>query len=885
MGLKNNVGVVPALGAVPRGQRERRRRLVALTAGLLLIPGIAAQADSQQNVDEPPAADEVPIAQGDALIPNHSFEDDLSGWTVTDGHGADPAASCTEVLSTSSEGSTDGDSALAIAADRGCRQAGALSDVAAVEAGHEYTVWADVTRTRIGWLNLHWVDEDGQIIGTEGTGRQVRGDRMELTGSAPSDAVGVHVEIGAIGALHADNVLLSAQYTALGSQVMARPQFFSSDAGVDENGRDVVWGMATGSEDDPGILIATDILTGEVTRSVRLPGATGGWAVNQNPVTGTVYVGTYGAAALWLYTPGEEEAVNAGQPDIPHWDFAYNVAFDDEGNAYGGGWGEPTDGYPGATVYTFNEDDGFTGTLGDVPLTDTAYYSRALGYEHNSRTVFVGTGTTVNLFGCGIDSGECEDITGLLDQEIQDSLEVRDMVISDGYVLAWVGDARSAGDDWLVILRPERDDAGELQVEVVDEIRGVAHPGSSPVHDGSVYYTKAGYEGWPLFEYNIETGVETQLPHDVVILARQWDIVELDDPQWPGATLVGINSGGFLTRYNIETDTIDVEQVPDIPEVSIRVNSLTTGPEGNIWSAGYLTGGIGSVSPMRDDTQESFPLGGQAEAMEVHDGRVFQGNYPGGTITSFDAAQLRDGQAPTAECTIGALQNRPYGLLSDGDRLYYGTQADSGQDVGAFGWFDSTTGECTTIEGPLGAQSVDTLTLSGERVFGGGNIFYGYTNLPVLSEASVMVFDGETEEISEVPLPVDGLRAVSASATSDDGTVWFYSEGWLLGMDPNTLDWVFTEEIFPGHRPGERIGGNYAVMLTAPDGTIYGNAGGRVFEFDPAVALRRDSARSTLEVILDGTGPFLTLDDHGNLYTRHGATGLLRIVPEGGLRN
>src|SRR5699024_7351120 len=248
-----------------------------------------------------------------------------------------------------------------------------------------------------------------------------------------------------------------------------------------------------------------------------------------------------------------DEAVNAGKPDIPQWNFAYDVAFDEDGNAYGGGWGEPADGYPGASVYTFTEREGFTGVLGDVPLTEEANYSRALGYDEVSRTVYVGTGTEANLFACSIDTDECEDLTSLLDEEIQDSQWVYNMRAGSGYVMAWAGDSTSTGNDWLVLLDVDRNDSGELQVAVVDEIRGVAFPGSSAVADDHIYYTKAGFEGWPLFSYNVVTGEETRLGVDGQILPRHWDVVELDDPQWPGKTLVGLNSYGFLTRYNVET--------------------------------------------------------------------------------------------------------------------------------------------------------------------------------------------------------------------------------------------------------------------------------------------------------------------------------------------
>src|SRR5690625_636321 len=863
----------------------KRRGLIRRLTGSVLIGLLAATladlgAAPAARADAEERESDAVVAQGDALVTNYSFEAGLDGWSATDGQGGKDEA-CNAALSVSEDWSSHGGAALLIDPERGCHQAVSIIEITPIEPEQTYTAWADVGIEQIARLGLQWVDDDGEVVDTEHTRREVRSDRLELSAEAPQGATGVQVEIAAVGALQVDNVLLSAQYTALESQVDRQPQILSSDAGVDENGRDVVWAMATGSEDDPGILTATDVLTGEVTRTVRLPGATGGWEVAQNPVTSTVYVGTYGEAALWLYTPGEEEAVNAGKPDIPHWDFAYDITFDEDGNAYGGGWGEPTDGYPGASVYTFTEGEGFTGVLGELPLTEEANYTRAVGYDEASRTVFVGTGNQVNLFACSIDTDECENLAPLLDEEIQDSSEVRSVEISDGHVLAWAGDGGSVGDDWLVVLDVERDQDGELRAEVLDEIRGVAYPGSSPIVGGDIYYTQAGFDDWPLFRYQIATGEEAQLPQDVVILARQWDVLELADPQWPGATLVGLNSYGFLTRYNIETETISVEEIEGLPDVSVRVNSLATGPDGSIWSSGFLQGGIGRYTPMRGDEQESFELGGQAEEMLSHDGRIFQGTYPRGAITSFTPEQLYADVEPTVECEIGAGQNRPYALYSSGDRLYYGSQAGtSGQDTGAFGWFDAGTGECHTIEGPIGHQSVDSLTGSGDRIVGGGNIFYGYTELPQQDEASVLVFDERTEELEEVALPVPDLRAVSAVTTADDGIVWCYAEGWLLGLDPETLTWVHTEEIFPDLDAGKRIGGSYAQLVTAESGLVYGNVEGRVFEFDPHQTMRTGAADESPEVLYSDAGPYLTLDGYGNLYTRNGATGLLRIVPE-----
>lgn len=844
------------------------RKPAAVLAGLFCLTLLAPTAH---------ADDHYQIAEGDLLITNHSFEDGLDGWEVSDGRGGSAATACAEALSTAADGATDGDAALQLAAGQRCRQAGALSEPQPVQAGQHYSAWADVSGGTMNQIGLRWLDADGDQIDATHPRPQARTERLQVSALAPEAAASVQVELGSRGAATFDNVLITAQYTELGQQVNVRPSFISSAAGVDENGRHVVWAIGTGSADDPALLVGTDILTGEVTRVVRLPGATGSWAVSQNPVTGTVYVGTYGAGALWLYTPGEDEAVNAGKPDIPGWDFGYQIDFDAEGNAYGGGWGSANDGYPGASVYTFNEDEGFTGTLGDTPLVEGPDYTRAVGHDEVSRTTFVGAGTGAELLACGIDSNECENISDLISPDVMDSEWVYYMRAGGGYVMAWIGDGSSAGNDTLVVLQAERVD-GDLQLEVVDEIAEVAFPGSSLVIDDHIYYIKANMPGQPLHSYNVLTGEETEL--DVATtFARRWDGVELEDPNWPGTTLVGWNSGGTLVKYNIETGETERGVVPELPEVALRINSLAQGPDGRIYSSGYLTGGVGIETPMRDDRQISYQLGGQAEHMISHQGRMYQGLYPGGTIASFIEGELADGTVPDVHCTIGAGQARPYGLYASDDRIYYGSAATDGHDGGAFGWYDMTDGECNTFDDPLEHESINAITGSAGKIFAGGSIFFHWNTAPIKDEATLLVYDESTDAISELELPVDGLRAISGIATADDGTVWLYAEGWLLALNPRTLQWLHTEEMFPDWKPGASIPGDYGRMLTGANGRIYGNMAGRVFSFDPQSALADGNAQEHTQILYERAAEHLALDDYGNVYVRFGATRLLRIDP------
>lgn len=854
--------------------RQRRVLTVSLAALLVSVTGmVSAQAD--------PPVPEPRVQAGDLLLANHGFEDGTASWTPTDGNGGPATAECEDVLTTGTAWASEGEHALTLPGRAPCVTAGAASDAVEAVAGETYTAFAHVGKEGKPKIGLRWIDANGDVIDTTFTTAQRRSEVIEVTGEAPDGAVQVAVEVAARGRAAFDEILITAAYTQLGPQVTKQTSFLSMAAGVDENGRHVTYAMGSGSENDPAVLTITDILTAKVTRTVELPGAVGSWGVRQNPVTKTVYIGTYQSAALWLYTPGEDTAERVGPPPIDSVGFVYDITFDENGVAYGGTWGEPTNGWAGASVFKYEEGKGFQGTLGDGPLVTDANYARPVAYESKTKTVFTGTGTKPHLIGCSTEGeARCKDLISLFSEELQKSIWVYGITASDGYVMAWAGDSGSQGKDSLVVLKVSRDAAGELQASVVKEIKGVIYNGSSPVIDNKIYYNVAGEEGLPLHSFDVESGEEATIADAPVdIFSRRWEAVQLDDPEWPGTTIVGWNSGAILVKYNLETKKMVRTVVEDVPEVSTRVNSVVTGDDGRVWSAGYLTGGLAAESSMRGDLHTSQAVGGQAEGMINYKGRVYQGTYPNGRIESFTAAEIAAGDRPRVDCTIGAKQNRPYGLAGHGDRVYYGSQAEYGHDMGAFGWLDLKTGECTTLEGSIGNQAVNTIAASGDKVFGGGSIFYSYDGTPVDDQAKMLIFDESTQKAKTITWPVPGTRSVNASVTDAEGNVWFYAEGWLLAIDPETEEWIHREEIFPDWKPGARIGGSYGQMINGTDGRIFGNVGGRVFEFDPRTALKDGSADKDLAILFQGAGPHLTIDAYGTLHVPYNSTRLLRINP------
>lgn len=869
---------MPFLRNTPSFRRAAPSTRLLAAAGLALGLVLATGQPALAQVPVPTPR----VASGDLLITNHSFEDGLTGWTATNGRGGPASRHCQQQASVGPAGATDLTRAAQFAGTSPCAIAGLVSAPLPASPGVAYTAFADAAGPGQLALGLRFLDAGGRVVQATQSQRMDAAERLSFTATAPAGATRVAVEIGATRALSVDDVRITEPFTKLGPQVTRRGTFLAMAAGYDQNGRAVTFTVATGNAAQPAVLVVTDLLTNKVTRTVDLPGATGSWTLEQAP-DGTVYVGTYQAGRLYAWKPGDAAARVIGTPPIPGFSFFYALNSTPEGRIYGGGWGEPTGGYAGAQLWTYHPSTGMK-AFGPV-LTRDAYYTRAVAYDDASNTVWAGTGTVTHLYGCAAETEKCTDFTGLLGDTIRPRQWVYGMTGGGGYIQIWGGEGNSLGNDALVILKVGRDAAGAVTAERVAEIPGVIYNGSSTVVDGKVYYTKVNTSpGIPLHSYDLATGVETRI--DAApggIFSRQWEIIDLRDPAWPGPSVVGWNSGGIQVAWNIATGRFSKVTVEDIPLMSTGLNSLVAGPDGRIWSAGYLTGGLGVVTPMRDDRQSTATLGGQAEGMLTYRGRVYQGIYPYGQIQSFTPAEIAAGQKPRIDCTIGEKQNRPYALLGHGDRVYFGSQADYGHDLGAFGWLDLNTGKCTTISAEIGHYSVNSLTQSHGRIFGATNVFYAWDGLPLEREAYLLVHDTATDTRQRVELPVDGLRAVDALTTDARGTVWAYAGGWLLALDPVSLRWTHVEHIFPDLPHGERIGGNYAELVAHPDGRVYGNVGGRLFTFDPS-GDRSGGHVADLRVLLQGKHLGLTIDEYGNLWTTRDQAGLLRVDPRGALR-
>ncbi|MFD2081851.1 hypothetical protein [Actinopolymorpha cephalotaxi] len=819
------------------------------------------------------AAASEPVADGDLLIPNHSFESGLTGWTVQSGrHGDDAGPACEGTVTVVSQFPKSGTASARLTPARACVMPALASAPVDVRAGTTYTAFATVRAAHGGAaIGLRYLDSAGGTVGEVWSARASANEQpatMRADAKAPAAAKSARIVVATTGETFVDDVLVSARFTDLGNQVKVNATANGTAYSTDGHGRDTAYTTLTGGHGFDAHLVGIDLVTTEVTLDIPIPKAMGAWNATSTP-DGTVYIGAYNYADpgvnghLYSYTPGADQVVDLGEP-VPGDGFLYGVTGAPDGSVYGGS-------FPSGGVWKYTPGKGYT-QIGPRPILPGIQYVRSIGYDQTTGIVYAGTGGSSHIVACRADGvGDCVE---LLPSSYAKYPWVYNLTADDGHAFARVTDDH--GDDHLVVLKASVGADGAIHGEVVTDIPGLSFPGVSNAVDGKVYYAKSG----ALFSYDIASGTETDLKANTGIWARQWTVLHLaDQDAYPGDTLVGTNSSGYVARYNIPTGKLTITQVAALPKAVADIETIVGGPDGKIYNAGYLVGGLGVYSPMRQDQQILVPNSagyGQAEGMTVLGDRIYQGVYPGAFIKSFDPATAAAGKGPRTDCELHEEQDRPYGMLGAYGKVWAGTMAIYGRNAGALSVFDPADGSCTVYKNVVPEQSLVSLTASRGLIFGGSLVWGGLGADPTQAEAKLLVFDPATEKATTYDLPVRGIRAITGLTTAPDGKVWLLAQNHIFQFDPDSRTFARGRNAFPDltYDPNTRITAYDGTLITAKDGYIYGAIRQKYF-------FRLDPRSGAVTVLSSSIEAFnLAEDGYGNIYLIRHANRLLRYVPE-----
>lgn len=804
------------------------------------------------------------VLAGDLMVQNSGFEEPsesgvIPGWSQNFG--------TSNIKAVDSE-FYSGTKSLEIRDTSKNENLGLISDTVSITPGKEYTASAKIKTgsNGSGEIYIRFFDQKGTYI--TGFNKSVSGatnwSDINITAVAPETAISAAILFYSgkenIGTFYFDdaNLMEVKQITPieevaedLGIQV-TKTTVMLGDIGKDSQGNDVLYTVVAGI---PSKFAIVDVATERLIKSYTLEDTSGAWGVKVAS-DGSVYLGAYNKGFLYRYLPQTDELINLGHPVKDTDAVLYPFATASDGKIYGGTYGS-------GSVYEYNPTTAKFTDFGR--MADGQSWVRSVALDEKNQKVYAGVGSKAHLIEYDITSGEKRNI---LPAQYEDIISVYDLNFVEGKLFAqkeskyemFIYDTET-GD----LVEATNGDTGETTYDIPESSRGVSE--KSPIAN-KIYYTHLGI----LHEYDLDTNTFRSLNVDLKGSAISYKFIQLNEEGFPGYTLVGLSgNGGQLYKYNLSNGNLSLITL-DLPSESVLIHELAKGPDGKIYSTGYLPGNMSAFIPTSKETIR-FDGIGQSEGIANLNEKMYLGIYPNAKIyeyNPFKAWERTDSNNLNPDLLFSlekndsipgyTQQDRPFAMLGvdDYNKIFIGTVPKNGNLGGAFTIYEPGKENDPEIYWNLiKDQSIVSLAYANGKVFGGTTIAGGQGSTPTTTEAKLFVWDIEKhEKILEI-VPVPGKRALTALTPGPDGNIWGMSDGTLFAFDPITNNIIYSKEIDSKTSSSWRN----ASLEIGTDGNIYGIIGNKFFKFD--------LANNEHEFLASGV-EHLAQDDFGAFYLSKG---------------
>jgi streptogramin lyase len=641
-----------------------------------------------------------------------------------------------------------------------------------------------------------------------------------------------------------------------------------SDVGKDRENRPILYTVILGN---PAVLSIVDLNTGKVVKSLPLPETSGAWGVKVS-TDNTVYLGAYNKGLLYRYSPETGELKNLGHPIKSQDAVLYPMDAMPDGKIYGGT-------YPSGHAYEFDPKTEQFRDLGDMTTTsEKERWIRVTVADPRNNKLYFGIGNQPQLVEYDLTTGSKRD---LLAPEYADITSVYDLNVAGGRLFCRKETANPyeyfvldvATSKMVTVTNADTGEKGRVFINMSRGLSPVSPAGNK------MYYSD---DKRRLCEYDLDTNTVRALGFNTGSALTGYAFVNLNDPEWPGYTLVGtVGNQPRIYKYNLQTGK-GVTQTVDLPGQPVNIHDIITGPDGSIYTGGYLAGNMGRYDPTTGSVRH-LEGSGQTEGLAVIGDRVYLGTYPDARIFEYDIRSAWDPRASgkSNPASIFDLtnneripgytsQDRPWAMAGSDElkKLFVGTTPKNGMLGGVLAVWDAKTRKEPEVYWNLVPdQSIVSLLVKDGLVYGGSSVWGGMGVEPRAKEAELFIWDPvQKKKIFSLP-PVAGKTSVSVLHAGPDGNVWGLASGTFFVFDPRARKVIYTRNEFP------EAGGRYreGSFVNHRDGSVYGTAGGFLFKVDPATRKFTRLATGATRVVQD---------KDGRLYTYgHGRTVLYQYDP------
>lgn len=591
---------------------------------------------------------------------------------------------------------------------------------------------------------------------------------------------------------------------------------------------------------EPGRLIAVDFASAKPIRDIEMPGAQGSYGMRVAS-DGNLYLASHSQGNFYRYKPGADEVENLGKP-AEHVTFIWDIVEGANGRIYGGC-------YPKSTIFEY---DIATGQFKDLgPAKEGEDYARCVAWDESRQRLYIGVGSHGDIIEYDPKTGSKKSI---LPEEYKDIQFIYSLGAVNGKLIARVDPGHFA------IF---------LDAETGEEIGQMPHFTGSLISpagaNGRVYYSGQGN----LYEFDPSTGKANDTGYDLRGEARgfAWSNPAEGRP----SQLLIATTGRNVHVYN-PAENRGERRYCELPTQALHLQNIIAGPDGNIYSSGYVSGQLGIFDP---ETRKHLQLGNvkQAEGVTFYNSKLFLGTYPGANLSVFDTGQAPGEDNPTTLFSMKEQgQDRPFAMLGvpEENRVFMGTVPGYGLLGGALAVYDPDTTITAMHRNIIKDQGLVTFAYKEGILYGGTTIHGGLGIEPTAKEARLFLYDIKQDKLIKEFVPVAGKRGISGLRFGPDGNLWGWAEGALFIYDPTEDKVIYLEDkFFPDTEPRHFWRGGS--MTEAVDGKFYGCHYGQLFSVDVETKEVETLARGGLEII--------TRDNKGRLYVIKGEN-VLQFTPK-----
>lgn len=669
---------------------------------------------------------------------------------------------------------------------------------------------------------------------------------ISITATAPAGTVKASLLLYSgsttITTAYFDDVSLSRGFFAnLGNQLMDTT-VLTGAMGKNSANEDVAYVVVQGTVGDsanvPAKFAKINMKSESLEELIDFTGSSeGAWASTVS-TDGTFYAGTFKNAHLFKYEESSADLTDIGQP-IAGQTYIWDLEPGLNGKVYGGTYG-------GGYVFDYTPATGFTQLGGQVEPGEL--YVRNIAYDPAQNVLYAGIGSHAHLIKYELNTGTKTDI-------LPPAYADKEFV----YMVDVVGDKvfakLSPGFDTLVI------DKTTLALDYVipgSTSRGVS--AKSP-YDNKVYYTAGGV----LHYYDMVAKTHGSLNVNLGSNAVAFKFAQINEPNFSGYSLIGVTAGVTIFKYNVQTGYVKTTSIP-LPQTPTQIQNIAKGPDGKIYSGGYLAGELGVYDPVTG-IQTQYRGLSQIEGMGELQGttKMYFGTYTGARLYEYDTAlPYSFGTNPKQLVELGTNyeQDRPMAVLpvSAVNKVFIGTVPGYGRLDGALSVYDLSTGALQVNKNIVSNQSVVSLAYKNNEVFGGTSVWGGLGINPTETEAKLFVYDTVSGAKAFEMVPVAGAKVITSVIVGPDGNIWGLADGYLFIFDPSSRTVTYSAKKFSFTYTATKWRDS-ALAVSIKDGYVYGTVNQKFFKFHPttkAMTILRQNV---------GVGPkWMAQDNKGDFY-------------------